>query len=64
MLSIENKETRGRKFIVDEALKHCLECNQVWEKISKKVYSKSFEIYPIGHIPVIGKKKETCPRCR
>ena len=63
MLHVENKETRGRKLIVDEQLKACPECKRIWEKISKRHYTRSYTIYPFGIIPRIGKEKKTCPQC-
>ena len=31
------EEKRGRKVVVDETLKACDKCGQVWEKVNKKV---------------------------
>lgn len=63
MLHVENRETRGRKLIVDEVLKACDKCGQVWERVNKRLYHKTYEIYPLGMIPRIGKEVKTCPRC-
>ena len=64
MLHVENKETRGRKFVVDDNLKACDQCGQVWEKVNKKLYQVHYMVYPFGVIPRIGKEKKTCPRCK
>lgn len=64
MLFVKNQETRGRKLIVDEVLKACGKCGQVWEKVNKRIYNKAYEIYPFGMIPRIGKEVKTCPRCK
>ena len=64
MLHVENKETRGRKLIVDEVLKACGVCGHVWEKVNKRIYAVTHMIYPFGVIPRIGKEVKTCPRCK
>ena len=57
------EEKRGRKFVVDEHLKVCNQCGQVWERVNKRVHSVSHIVYPLGSIPKIGKTKQPCPRC-
>ena len=64
MLFVKNKETRGRKLVVDDVLKACGRCGQVWEKVNKRVHAVDHVIYPFGVIPRYGKEKKTCPRCK
>ena len=58
------EERRGRRFVVDENLKVCNHCGQVWEKVNFRVHNVRYMIYPIGAIPRIGKEKQPCPRCK
>jgi|TARA_Y100000114_G_C11716494_1_gene306243 hypothetical protein len=58
------EEKRGRKVVVDETLKACDKCGQVWEKVNKNIYAVTHNIYPFGVIPRYGKEVKTCPRCR
>ena len=60
MLQVEN---RGRKIIVDQEIKACGICKRTWQKVSYRIYKKHFLIYPLGHIPRLGKEIKTCPRC-
>lgn len=60
----ERKETRGRKFIVDEHIKVCTKCDRVWEKLNKRIHNITYTVYPFDVIPRIGKAKAVCPRCK
>jgi len=57
-------ETRGRKYWVDEHVKYCPVCRCCWEKVSLKLHQKEIEYYGIGWLPIIGKEKKICPRCK
>jgi len=64
MLQEVVEEMRGRKLVVDKAIKFCLKCRRTWEKVNRRAYTKSYVWYAVGHIPTIGKEKKICPRCK
>lgn len=56
-------ETRGRRYIVDEHLKICNQCDRAWENVNQRIHHVDYVIYQKGMIPKIGKEKKTCPQC-
>lgn len=61
---IKNKETRGRRLMVDNMIKACPTCKKTWEHVSPaKHYGRSVLYYRQGHIPTYGKEKIICERC-
>ena len=57
-------EMRGRKLIVDKAIKFCLKCRRTWGKVSEHTHRVSYVWYAPGHIPTIGKEKTAFPKCK
>jgi len=48
---------------VDKRLFVCDKCGQVWEEYMMFGRNKwTWEVYPKGHIPTIGKTRKLCPR--
>lgn len=61
--TIDTIETRGRKFIVDQNIKICEQCDRLWEKLNKRIHTIPHTFYPPGVIPRIGKGRKICPLC-
>lgn len=61
---LKNKETRGRKLVVDKLVKACPTCGRTYEKITMGNHQgKRYMYYKKGQIPTYGKKKEICKLC-
>ena len=48
---------------VDDQISYCETCKKVWKK-NRKMYTREIEYFKKNHIPTIGKKRETCPKCK
>tara|TARA_R100001594_G_scaffold150533_1_gene212209 strand:- start:55 stop:321 length:267 start_codon:yes stop_codon:yes gene_type:complete len=65
--AINNKKKSARyerlHIKIDEQLTVCPSCKRVWRK-NRKMMTREWEYFPKNHIPTIGKKRETCPKCK
>lgn len=62
---IKNKETRGRRLIVDKMIKACPICERTWEKVRpSRYYGRSVMYYRKGQLPTYGKEKIICEKCK
>lgn len=48
---------------IDDQIKYCPECKLTWKK-NRKMYNRDYEYYPKNHIPIIGKEKLKCKKCK
>ena len=48
---------------IDDQIKYCTSCKLTWKK-NRKMYIRDFEYFPKNHIPIIGKEKKECPKCK
>tara|TARA_R100000008_G_C3583533_1_gene170370 strand:+ start:297 stop:563 length:267 start_codon:yes stop_codon:yes gene_type:complete len=48
---------------IDDQIKYCPSCELTWKK-NRKMYIRDFEYFPKNHIPIIGKEKTKCPKCK
>jgi hypothetical protein len=62
---IKNKETRGRRLIVDKMIKVCPICESTWEKVRPAMHhGRSVMYYRKGQLPTYGKEKIICEKCK
>ena len=61
---LRNKETRGRKLVVDLLVKACPKCERTWEYVNpNKNNGQNVLYYKKGQLPTYGKAKVVCKRC-
>tara|TARA_X000001382_G_scaffold126536_1_gene113246 strand:- start:90 stop:347 length:258 start_codon:yes stop_codon:yes gene_type:complete len=60
---LKNKETRGRKLVVDKLIKYCPVCERTYERVNMGNYNTKYMFYKKGQIPSYGKEKILCETC-
>jgi len=48
---------------IDQQIKYCPICKLTWKK-NRKMYNRDYEYFPKGHMPIIGKEKLKCKKCK